>query len=94
MVAWAVNLVGEVFTACWQWFSSIMDKIDGFGFVIAAIVIVFITSLFLMPMRGGRAAVGGLSDISIGYGRFYKKYDPIKKKYDVPQSHHQMSFFD
>lgn len=70
MVAWAVNLLGEVFTACWKWFSSIMEKIDGFGFVIAAIVIVFITSMFLMPMRGGRVAVGGLADFSMGTGKY------------------------
>lgn len=53
----AVEMMGTVFSACLQWLDSLLSAVQGEGFIIAGILIVFITSLFLMPLRGGSIAI-------------------------------------
>ena len=59
MVAKAMEVIATAFSACVQWTDTLLDRTGGKGFVIAAIIIVFITSLFLMPLRGGHVALNG-----------------------------------
>lgn len=67
MVAWAVKLIGDVFTVCLGWFQCIVDALNAEGFIVAAILIVFITSLFLLPLRGRSVPVNdGLIDFTRG----------------------------
>lgn len=52
MVSWAVELFSEVFSVCVDWFTDIIDSVEGMPFIISAVLIVFVVSLFLLPMRG------------------------------------------
>ena len=53
MVSQALGIVTSSFRACVSWVDTLLEAVQGKGVLISALLIVFITSLFLMPLRGG-----------------------------------------
>lgn len=53
-----VILMATVFSACVSWVDSVFTAVGGTGFLVAGLLITFVTSLFLMPLRGGSVAIG------------------------------------
>lgn len=53
-----VEMMATVFSACVSWVDSLFTAVGGTGFFVAGLIIMFVTSLFLMPLRGGSVAIG------------------------------------
>lgn len=72
MVSQALNLIANAFGACVTWADSLFDSVQGKGVIIGALLIVFVTSLFLMPLRGGSVNISNAITDYAGNAIFHK----------------------
>lgn len=76
MVSQALDIIAKAFGACVAWVDSLLSAVQGKGVLISALLIVFITSLFLMPLRGvSTERFDAITDYRASkiYGGKYKK---------------------
>lgn len=52
MVEYFFDEIYKIFLACSGWFSDLMGAVNGFGLVLAGILIVLVVNLILKPLRG------------------------------------------
>lgn len=64
-----------VFAACAEWFAKLITAIDGSGFIIAAVVICFIVSMLLLPLRGRNGLSRDAADFSTWHPKKGEKGD-------------------
>lgn len=64
MVIEALNICRTALLACIEWFDSIIQAVDGSGVIIAMAIVVFVVSMFLMPLRGSGFTQEGFADFT------------------------------
>ncbi len=84
MTQWAVELMATVIAACVSWTDSLFSVVGGQGFVVAALIIVFVTSLLLMPLRGGGyvalgGAIGDFASSEMYKGKYWNGKRTVSK---------------
>lgn len=57
MVSQSLEICGQAILACVDWLERLFSAVGGTQYLIAALLILFVTSLFLIPLRG--AYTGG-----------------------------------
>lgn len=84
MVGEVIKLFTTIFQKCVSWFNSLLSAVGGSDYVVAALLIVFVVSFLILPMRGGHFDVSsGLTD----FGRtqlYTPKYSSGKWKVGNP----------
>lgn len=53
MVGEVFKLFTTIFERCVSWFNSLLSAVGGTDYVVAALLIVFVVALLIMPIRGG-----------------------------------------
>lgn len=59
-----VPIVSNIVKYPWFWFRKILVSIDGSGFYLAALIVFFIITIIILPLRGGGISGGIGSDIA------------------------------
>lgn len=65
MVSKIMSMLTAVMAACVTWFEQVVSATGTGGLIVAAVGIVFIISLLLMPIRG--AAIGAFASSTVNH---------------------------
>lgn len=79
MVSQALNILVYAFRACVAWTDTLFQSVQGKGVLLAALLIVFVTSLFIMPLRGGSVNLSNAITDYAGSTIYKGKYSSGKK---------------
>lgn len=82
MVSDIFGIFEIIFLKCVEWSTSLFERTGAAPFYVAAVIIVFVVSFLVLPLRGG--SIGGMAD---GFQNDYSKVRISKKEIDYIKAH-------